>query len=291
VNDAVKGLLIPHRVQFTYTGTGDSKHLLSIKTQATKSAGTVTGLVVKNYGWWIEVKPKSGLSDGYALNFGEKNKDILAKFKEMNEGDSVTVTFSTDFERHRIKSLHKNPTPVHKTDSPSLAEGDSSKHEHKAAGILIDRKNDWITVKVDGEDELTKYVVEPENKKLNDAFKTVFNACRVQLTFVNEGEIRQLASIKRQIIKPAGTVTGEVVKVYNDFWVEVKPKSGVSDAYAPGANYNDKEFMAKLKGLKPGDMVTITFTTDFERHRITTLQKHAASQSKSSGSLQSPSKE
>jgi len=39
-----------------------------------------------------------------------------------------------------------------------------------------------------------------------------------------------------------------------------------------GANYKDKEFMAKLKGLKKGDSVTIRFNTDFERHRILTLR-------------------
>jgi hypothetical protein len=92
-----------------------------------------------------------------------------------------------------------------------------------------------------------------------------------------------LVSIKRQILKASGTVTGNVVKVYNDFWVEVKPKGGVADAYAPGANFNDKDFMEKLKGLKEGDSVTITFITDFERHRITTLRKNAASKSKSGG--------
>lgn len=69
-------------------------------------------------------------------------------------------------------------------------------------------------------------------------------------------------------------MTGVVVKVYNEFWVEVKPKKGPSDAYAPGANYNNKAFMEKLKGLKPGDSVTIKFYTDFERHRILTLQKN-----------------
>ena len=42
------------------------------------------------------------------------------------------------------------------------------------------------------------------------------------------------------------------MNVYNEFWLEVKPKDGPSDAYAPGANFADKEFMAKLKGLKPG---------------------------------------
>jgi hypothetical protein len=80
------------------------------------------------------------------------------------------------------------------------------------------------------------------------------------------------------VLKPSGTVTGEVVKVYNEFWVEVKPKTGVADAYAPGATtFGNKEFMDTLKGLKPGDSVTITFTTDFERHRMTSLRKNAAS--------------
>jgi len=47
----------------------------------------------------------------------------------------------------------------------------------------------------------------------------------------------------------------------------------LSDAFAPGANYNDKNFMALLKGLKKGDVVTIMFTTDSERHRIMALRK------------------
>ncbi len=70
-------------------------------------------------------------------------------------------------------------------------------------------------------------------------------------------------------------MTGVVVKVHNDFWIELKPKRGVADAFAPGANYNDKAFMTKLRGLKPGDSVTIKFTTDFERHRIVTLRKNS----------------
>jgi hypothetical protein len=81
-------------------------------------------------------------------------------------------------------------------------------------------------------------------------------------------------------------VTGDIVKVHNDFWIELKPKNGLANAFAPGANYNDKEFMAQLKELKPGDSVTITFTTDFERHRIKTLRKNPAGKSKTD----SPSK-
>jgi hypothetical protein len=162
--------------------------------------------------------------------------------------------------------------------SPPVApasDKDTAKQGGKVAGILIDKKADWITVKADGEDEPVKYLVgENPDKKLVEALKTAFNASRVQLTYKQAGDSRQLVSIKKQVLKASGTVTGVVVKVYNEFWVEVKPKKGPSDAYAPGANYNNKAFMEKLKGLKTGDSVTIKFYTDFERHRILTLQKN-----------------
>jgi hypothetical protein len=161
------------------------------------------------------------------------------------------------------------------------ADKDPAEKGGKIAGILIDRKDDWIAVKADGDDEPIKYVADASDKKLHEALKATFDACRVQLVYKQEGELRRLVSVKRQVLKASGTVTGEVVKVYNDFWIEVKPKSGVADAYAPGAdNFKNKEFMEGLKGLKQGDSVTITFTTDFERHRIKSLRKNAASQSK-----------
>jgi hypothetical protein len=153
------------------------------------------------------------------------------------------------------------------------AEQGAEKEPGKVAGILIDKKDDWITVKADGEDDPVKYLV--GNDSVAGALKSIFNASRVQLTYKNDGDSRQLVSIKKQVLKGSGTVTGAVVKVWNEFWVEVKPKDGPPDAFAPGAdNYNDKDFMAKLKGLKPGDSVTITFTTDSERHRIRTLRKN-----------------
>lgn len=146
----------------------------------------------------------------------------------------------------------------------------------KVAGILIDKSDNAITVKGDGDEEPIKYLIgDGSDKKLKDALKMIFGASRVQLTYKKDGDSRNLVSIKKQILKASGTVTGTVVKVYNDFWVEVKPKTGVSDAYAPsGTNYKNKEFMDQLKGLQKGDSVTITFTTDFERHRIETLRKN-----------------
>jgi hypothetical protein len=127
--------------------------------------------------------------------------------------------------------------------------------------------------------------VNASDKRLQEAFKIVFNASRVQLTYKEEGDSRRLVGIKRHILKASGTVTGEVVQVYNDFWVEVKPKTGLADAFAPGAdNYKDKAFMEQLKGLRAGDPVTITFTTDFERHRIKTMRKNPPRPSKAGNS-------
>jgi hypothetical protein len=160
--------------------------------------------------------------------------------------------------------------------SPPASAGDkaAAKQPVKVAGILIDKQADWLTVKADGEEEPVKYLIDKSNKALVKSLKPVFNAGRVQLSYKEDGDARQLVSIKKQILRKAGTVTGTVVKVYNDFWVEVKPKSGPSDAYAPGANYKDKAFMERLRGLKPGDSVTIRFTTDSERHRILSLRKN-----------------
>lgn len=145
----------------------------------------------------------------------------------------------------------------------------------KVAGILVAKTDTTLTIKADGEDEPVKYPVPKSDKKVTDALKSIFDASRVTLTYKKDGEGRQLTGIARQVLKKSGTVTGTVVKVYNDFWVEVKPKDGVSDAYAPnGTNYKDKEFMETLKGLKPGESVTIKFVTDGERHRIETLKKN-----------------
>jgi hypothetical protein len=143
----------------------------------------------------------------------------------------------------------------------------------KVAGILIESKDTSITVKADGEDEPVEYVIgKNPDRRLAAALKTIFNASRVQLTYKKDGDARQLTSIRKQVLKASGTVTGTVVKVYNDFWVEVKPRNGVSDAYAPGLNFQDKELMTMLRGLKKGDNVTIQFFTDLERHRILSLR-------------------
>jgi len=182
--------------------------------------------------------------------------------------------------RHRIVKLLAVVmlvTVLRPAPPAGAAQKDASKQQVRVAGILFDhdRKNNWLTVKADGEDAPVKYLIDPANQNLAEALKTVFNAARVRLTYTTEGDSRRLVTIQRQVLQASGTVTGVVVNVHNDFWIELKPKRGVANAFAPGANYNDKAFMAKLRALKPGDSVTIKFTTDFERHRIVTLRKNA----------------
>jgi hypothetical protein len=161
--------------------------------------------------------------------------------------------------------------------SGSAAEQVATKKETRVAGILFDfdRQAGWLTVKADGDDEPVKYGIDPADRNLESALRTVFNAARVQLTCRTDGEKRQLKGIRRQVLKASGTVTGIVVNLHNGFWIELKPRNAPADAFAPGANYNDSAFMARLRALKPGDSVTIRYTTDFERHRIEALRKNA----------------
>jgi hypothetical protein len=49
----------------------------------------------------------------------------------------------------------------------------------------------------------------------------------------------------------------------------VKPKNGLLDGYA--ISWPPGNMVARLKALKKGDMVTIKFHTDVERHRIDSL--------------------
>ncbi len=160
--------------------------------------------------------------------------------------------------------------------SPVLArpvKDDVDKNEGKVlAGILFDKKDNWLTVKADGDEAPVKYLINKDDKILAAKLKNIFNAGRVQFKYKKDGDDKQLVDIGRQVLRAQGSITGTVVALHNDFWVEVKPKEGVADAFAPGANYNDKAFMAKLKALKPGDSVTIQYTTDGERHRILAMK-------------------
>ena len=155
----------------------------------------------------------------------------------------------------------------------TAADKDKKKGESIAGIVIADEKGKSITVKADGDEEPIKYVVpDGTDKKVLETLKTTFTVSRVKLTYKMNGDTRELVTIQRERLEPSGTVTGVVLAVHDSFWVEVKPKKGVTDGYA--AKFPPpKEMIDKLKTLEQGDIVTIRFTSDIERHRIEGIQK------------------
>ncbi|GEM_PF-1938008 len=155
-------------------------------------------------------------------------------------------------------------------DSP----GDAKPGKPSAAtGVLTDNKKDFTMIWVDGEDAPTKFAVAEGFDKNTFGFppkgKAVFVPDRVQFTFVKGDAGNTVLTMQRAKTPASGTVTGEV-QFSNDFWVAVKPKNGPLDGYAISGPSGDMK--TRLKALNKGDMVTIKFHTDVERHRINTLQ-------------------
>jgi hypothetical protein len=151
-----KGVFSPDRVQFTYTKGDDGNKLLAIKRAPTPTAGTVTGVVLFSNDFWVAVKPKAGPLDGYAIIWPPG--EMAAKLKSLQKGDTVTIKFHTDVERHRIETLvvaakpagpatppegaapavSKTPTshPEAATSQPTVA--DSPAEKLKLAQIYLD---------------------------------------------------------------------------------------------------------------------------------------------------------
>jgi len=161
----------------------------------------------------------------------------------------------------------------------SVFAADQPKNTKKAtaAGILTDikpdpAKPDTVMLWTDGEDAPVKFTLgEGFDKKafgFPPAGKGIFTTDRVQFTYTKGDEGNTLLAIRKERTLPKGTVTG-VVLFSNDFWVAVKPKVGPPDGYAIGAGSGP--INEKLKTLQKGDIVTIKFHTDIERHRIDAL--------------------
>jgi hypothetical protein len=144
----------------------------------------------------------------------------------------------------------------------------------KASGILIDRKDRTLMVRVDGSDEISKYVLPAApDAKMAAALKGLFVPQRVQIAYKTNGDTQDITSFVRQPGKANGTVTGTVFEVHNKFWLELRPASGVPEGFALGAPDKSKDVAALLKTLQKGDTVTLRYYTDFERHRIIVMQK------------------
>lgn len=157
------------------------------------------------------------------------------------------------------------------------AAGDATKPAPQAGtvfGLVTDKQAASITIQVDGEDEPTKYVIgQGTDKRSVDVLKTIFTVDRVKIRYKVDGDASRVIDIQKVVGQPAGIAIGEVLKVYNNFWVAVKPKGGVPDGYA--LNWPPEKYKASaeiLKTLKPGDLVAIKYTTDGERHRIQQIE-------------------
>jgi hypothetical protein len=144
----------------------------------------------------------------------------------------------------------------------------------KVSGILVEKGDDWVKVKADGEADAVKYSIDPSSKKtaaaLTMALKGVSTASRVRVTWKGDDE-RILASINKIPTTASGMIKGEVLATH-DWWIEVKPKGKVPDGYAVRFPEKNKAMMDQVKALQKGDIVIIQFGSDRERHVIQTLK-------------------
>jgi hypothetical protein len=141
-----------------------------------------------------------------------------------------------------------------------------------AVGVLTDNKKDFVMIWVDGEEAPTKFVLAEGFDKNTFGFppkgKGVFVPDRVQFACIKSDDGNKVLVMQRAKTPLTGRVTGEV-RFSNDFWVAVKPKNGPLDGYA--ISWPPGDMVNRLKALKKGDIVTIKFHTDVERHRIEAL--------------------
>jgi hypothetical protein len=153
------------------------------------------------------------------------------------------------------------------------AEQEKPKKAGPVRGVLMQGGDTSIKVWGDKDEEPVTYVFGAgSEKKMKKAMKGIFHAARVQVTYKEEGDERRLVSIRSLLKKTSGVVTGEVVHNDNGWWIVLKHKGGVRNAYAV-KRPADRE---KVKALQIGDVVALRYSTDFERHRIEAIQKIGA---------------
>jgi transglutaminase-like putative cysteine protease len=224
--------------------------------------------------------------------FGRKTMEAL-------QGPSFWVIGSGGFDglktpvtsRIRVEPVDPSPPPrrpVARASTPAArrptrtpkAEPGADPRGVAVAGIVTDMRDNWLMMRADDEEQPVKYVLgdQPDTRLLLD-WRSTFAVGRVRLVYKPDSDPRELVAI----IKPAptsGTVAGEVLHTHG-WWVEVKPKEGPPDGFAVNYPFNADDarvkaakeaLIGRVKALKVGDVVTIRYTTDFERHRIESLQ-------------------
>ena len=104
----LKGLFNVQRVQITFEMAGETRQIKTLARFPGLAKGTTTGTVIAvHHEFWVEVKPKVGPPEGFASGIPDKSRDIVATLKILKPGDTVTIRYHTDFERHRIETIKK----------------------------------------------------------------------------------------------------------------------------------------------------------------------------------------
>lgn len=118
---AGKAIFTVGRVHFTYSTSDDTRQVLSMEKEPPVAKGTVTGQVMFANDFWVAVKPKTGRMEGYAVG-PPAWKEMGERLKTLQKGDTVTIKFYTDVERHRIVTLDVAPRkPAAETPAPKVA--------------------------------------------------------------------------------------------------------------------------------------------------------------------------
>jgi hypothetical protein len=105
---ALQGLFTVQRVRITYRTVGDTRQVTGLVRLPGKASGAFTGKVVAVHdNFWVEVKPGNGPPEGFAAGAPDKSRQVVEVLKTLQKGDTVTLRYYTDFERHRIVSIRK----------------------------------------------------------------------------------------------------------------------------------------------------------------------------------------
>jgi len=144
------------------------------------------------------------------------------------------------------------------------------KPEGLASGLMTDFKEGYMIVQLDDQDEPIKFLFGPGMTIPTLTKSGVFPCNRINFKYKTDGDDKKVLAVEKVPGRQTGIVIGKAIKVYNDFWVSVKPQNGMIEGFALGAN--GKAIGEVLKTVKPGDLVAIKFTTDFERHRIVDME-------------------
>ena len=144
------------------------------------------------------------------------------------------------------------------------------KPEGVTSGLMTDFKKEYMVVQLDDQDEPIQFYFTPGMSIQTLTKQGIFPCNRINFKYKTDGNDKIVLAAEKLGGRSGGIAIGTVIKVYNDFWVSIKPTNGdMIEGFALGGNAQIKPI---LHSLNPGDLVAIKYTTDFERHRIVQME-------------------